>query len=149
SIDQSQSDPRTYVYVLDVTAGSVTRLSGADFDTGTGVLDTSIGIMPDGESVVVGQSNGDLTRLVEINVKNTGRPTTLLQLTHQTNNIDIGSDGSIYLNEGIRPTEIWRMTPTGGGLERLSSLPDFRVRYGAYNKVLHNPEGRTWIAGTV
>ena len=149
SIDQSRSDPRTYVYVLDVVAGTVTRLSGGDFDTGTGVLDASIGIMPDGQSVVVGQSNGDLTRLVELDINNRTPPATLLQLTHQTNNIDIGPDGSVYLNEGIRPADIWRLTPTGSGLERLNSLPDYRLRYGGSNKVLHTREGRTWIAATV
>ena len=95
-------------------------------------------------------ANGDLTKLLAIDLTAPSRTTTVLDLPQQTNQIDIGPDGSIYLNQQVRSPEIWRFTSAGTDLEKLNTFPDLRSsQYGSVSTTLHSPEGRTWISAIV
>ncbi len=151
SSEQSDSDRLTYLYVLDIANGKVSRLAtDVSFGSSVGIGANAVAITPDGRSVVVGIPNGDLTKLLAIDLATPSRTTTVLDLPEEINQIDIGPDGSMFLNQQVRSSEIWRFTITGRDLEKLNMFPDLRRSvYGAVNTTLHSPEGRTWISAVV
>jgi hypothetical protein len=92
---------------------------------------------------------GDESQIVSIPRDGSGREAVLLRTTSFVNNVAMGPDGSIYLDQMNRPSELVRFAPSTGQLERTPLPPSifpgvFPLRDG---KVLaaQRTRGRTRI----
>jgi eukaryotic-like serine/threonine-protein kinase len=101
------------LYVLDINTGS-SQLLAPDLPNGKSTEPYALAITPDGRSVISEYRSGDLLRVVAIPLSGKGRVQTLLTLTSASYGMDVGPDGSIYLDEVDRPDQILRFPQSGG-----------------------------------
>src|SRR5207253_112071 len=88
----------------------------------------SLAVTPDAQSVVVAVDIGDLTRLAAVDLRQPNRPRTLIDLQASTfSSVDVGPDGSLYVGQATRPSDIWQVTTSGAGMERLNAFPNLRI----------------------
>jgi serine/threonine protein kinase len=110
----------------------------------TGVAVIPLAISPDGRSALVDLPSGDLHRIVAVPLDRNSVIRTLLTLTTPPLSIDVGADGSIYLDQPDTRLEVVRTAVNGAVIEHLVkstvppeycsavlSLPDGRVLFPA------------------
>jgi tRNA A-37 threonylcarbamoyl transferase component Bud32 len=86
---------------------------------------TTLAVTPDGLAVLVTKFIGDGSQIVSIPRDGSGRETVLLRTTSFVNNVAMGPDGSIYLDQMNRPAELVRYAPSTGRLDRTPLPPSF------------------------
>ena len=69
---------------------------------------------PDGQSVVVAFQNGDEFQVGRVPTSGSGRMTPVFSSTSSIWGIDVGPDGSIYVDQVLRPDEVVRYDPATG-----------------------------------
>jgi hypothetical protein len=138
--EQSSTDSGTNLYLLDIEEQTSVRMSVDLQPT------SKLAVTPDNKSVVVAVQNGDLGRVVSIPVDPEGTPQTLMNLQHQTEtlgmNLDVGPDGSIYVDQSSRPAEVLRFGVSGEDLRRVAIIPNPVI----VEPPLHLPDGRTLLS---
>jgi eukaryotic-like serine/threonine-protein kinase len=111
---------------------SVDTMFAIDLKTGTSrVLSTHVGsaavaamrVAADGQSVLVAEPFGDELAIRAIPRDGSDRQRTLLTVTSLIYAIDVGKDGSLYLDQHDRPVEVLTWSPTTGRLDRMP-LPE-------------------------
>ena len=99
------------------------------------VSNSSLRRSPDGRSVIVAFLDGDVYRVVSVPTSGTGPITPLFNSTSWIWGIDVGSDGSIYADQALRPVDVIEYDPATGR-SRQRPLP------GSSRKVLPLSDGR-------
>jgi hypothetical protein len=113
-------DTTSHLYILNVDSGAMRRLAAGTIDESTV---SSAVPSPDGKTVVVASVAGSLfTRISAIPVGG-GPVRSLFTLTRQVWTLDMGSDGSIYVDQVSRQANLLRFPPQGGKTERLATYP--------------------------
>jgi serine/threonine protein kinase len=108
------------LYVLDINTGRAQPLA-PELPDGKSIEPFALAITRDGRSVISEYRSGDLLRVVAIPLSGKGRVRTLLTLTSASLGMDVGPDGSIYLDEVDRPEQILRFPQSGGTPDTLFS----------------------------
>src|SRR5262249_34847389 len=136
------------LYMLDITAEKAVKLATEIRGLATFPFE-SLGITPGGHSVIVTTPNGDLTRLLAVDVDHPDRARTFIDLPGLVSGLDIGPDGSLYLDQAARPGEVLRFSSSGKELEHLNVLPTVKGPYGVTPRAVHSREGKTWVVNNV
>ena len=110
-----------HLYDLDLVSGGIRRLhedSPGEFHN----FYAAVASTRDGKHAIVSTAHGNLYRVAEIPLDGNGPSRPLLNLVHPATSLDTGPDGSIYLDQLDRETELLRFSAEGGHVERLVSL---------------------------
>ena len=78
----------------------------------------AVAVTPDGHSALVVEAVGDEFRVVSVPRDGSDRTTNLVSTTAFAPAISVGPDGSIFLEQQLRPTELIRYDPASGRLQR-------------------------------
>ncbi len=140
-IGASGPDALDRLYVLDLVSGRSRRLApGAVVNLQFGAF--PFGVHSDGRWVLTDLPDGSLHRIVGFPRDGAAGWRTLLTLTMTPWFVDVGPDGSVYLDQLDRPPEALRFGGSGGEPERVAistttgygaalPLPDGRVLFPA------------------
>ena len=136
---------RYHLYVMEIATGQMSRIPWS------GQVESAnywpLAVMPDGESVLVSAPNGDLNRIVAISLKPPFQLRPVLDLQQQVQGIDIGPDGSLYVDQVIRPVEVLRFSDSGRNMEHIGGFPN--IAMDLLNPAVHLPDGRTLGTGMI
>jgi eukaryotic-like serine/threonine-protein kinase len=110
-----------HLYVMELSSEKISRLApGASFGTGYGSY-FPLAFTTDDRAALVDMPSDDTHRIVSVPLDG-GPHRTLLTLTNHIGYFDVGSDGSIYLDQVDRPVEFIRMSPDGRTRERIGAV---------------------------
>jgi serine/threonine protein kinase len=135
-----------HLYLLEISTGTITQIPW-NVSKLEAVNYWPLAVMPDGESLVTTVPNGDLHRLVAISLSPPYQVRPLLDLQHQVQGIDVGPDGSLYVDQITRPVEVVRFPDSGGEIEHLGGFSTVTIPLVSH--VLHLPDDRTLAMGLV
>ena len=76
----------------------------------------------DGRTILLTTQDENLVRLMSIPASGNSPPVSLLTLTNEAYGLDIGPDGSIFLDQVERPPELLRFPASGGHVEKIADL---------------------------
>ena len=136
------------VFVINLASGRTRRLA-PDLSPGA---QTPIGVTPDGRSVLLALPSGNVHRIVQVPRDGTAPIQPLITLMASPSTLDVGPDGSLYVDQSERIKEIlWHSAATGRterralpettrGSTAALPLPDGRVLFGSV------PAGREQLA---
>jgi len=135
---ENESTPR--LYLMDIATGT-TRPLAPDLASRHNNEGYPIAITPDGRGVLWEVSAGDLHRVIVLPRDGKGGIQTLVTLTKPPWYMDMGKDGSLYLDQIERPHELLRFPVTGGPPEVLASS-DTYVLPEQYGDPVETSDGR-------
>jgi eukaryotic-like serine/threonine-protein kinase len=81
-----------------------------------------LGVNPSSGSVVINRNIGDLHQILSVPRGGT-EAEVLLTLTDRSGSVDVGADGSLYVDQISRPSQILRFDESGHAAEELGVLP--------------------------
>ena len=134
-----QSGGVDHLYVMDIAGKKFRRLDPDSLTPPPG----SLAITPDDQWVVTTARSGNLVRLFAIARDGSGRTRTIAHLTATVGALDIGQDGSVYLDQELRPVQLHRYSPSDHKTESRT----LAIYTGNTVLPLSLPDGRTLIAG--
>ncbi len=125
--------------ILNLPDGHIRWLSmGATDDSST----DGLAVSRDGQSVLISRRRGDITEIVSLPASGRGSSRVLFGgMPARVNNLDTGSDGTVYLDELDEPVHILRFSPTGGPAKQISSFPG----PAGWTAAMVLPDGRTVV----
>jgi hypothetical protein len=128
------------LYALDLkSARAVPLAPGLSFSRTTQAL----AVAPDGRSVVLTVDSGDSQHVVKVLTDGSGDVKTLFPVTEFVFYLDVGHDGSVYLDQWDRMGEVVRLSPSGGAPEHIG----YNKRSGLYIGIaLPLPDGRVVVS---
>jgi len=130
--EQDKADPFPHLYVIDLTSVKTRRLEPElEFRRRSSLSLFPLAISPDDEFVLAAQQVGDLFRVISIGRSGEGPVRTLFTVTMPLWFMDVDKDGRIYLDQGDRPLEVLRFSPSGGTPETLAGPLN-----GSFNKMV-------------
>jgi serine/threonine protein kinase len=117
---QARNEPNS-LQVLDLATGRFLPLApGVPFAVGD--LDF-FALAADARSAFIGIRVDDIHRIVRYPLDGSADAHTILTLTLPANYLDVGADGSLYLDQWDRPDEILRLSSPHGPVEHLGVVP--------------------------
>jgi len=120
TLDQADADPVLHLYIIDLTSGKARRLA-PELDLDTSVISLfPLAVPISDQSVLIDSREGDLHRIVEVPRSGSAPARTLLSLTSPPLFMDVGKDGTLYLDQAVRPNAILRFFANGGSPEVLA-----------------------------
>lgn len=145
TLDQGEADPLPHLYAIDLTSGKTRRLAPElDIRMPSGWF--PLAVASDDRSVLTDLRVGDLHRIVAIPRNGSGPIRSLLSLTLPPYFLDVGRDGSLYLDQIDRPLEVLRFSASGGTPELLAGTAS--PPQEAYSTVQF-PDGRVQLPSIV
>ena len=136
---------RYHLYILEISTGQITRIPwNVEFESDNY---WPLAVTPDGESVLVSAPNGDLRRIVAISLTPPFQARPLLELQQQVQGMDVGPDGSIYLDQMILPVEVLRFSDLGTNVEQIGGFGNITIPILV--AAVHLPDGRTLSTGVI
>jgi hypothetical protein len=135
---------RYRLYTLEISTGQMTQIP---WNVEAADNYWPLAVMPDGESVLVSDPNGDLTRIVAISLRPPFQAKPLIDLQQQVQGMDVGPDGSIYVDQINRPVEVLRFSDLGRNVERIGAFPNITMTL--VDPAVHLPDGRTLGTGVI
>lgn len=140
----SAAAPVAYLHRIDLTTKNVVRLApnlelGGSPKEYTAISGLALAVSPDGRTALLNLPSGDLHRIVAIPLDGSSSVRTLLTLTATPLFMDVGGDGSIYVDQVDDRLEVVRTPVNGAPVERLvkSTIPPEYC-----SAVLALPDGR-------
>jgi eukaryotic-like serine/threonine-protein kinase len=118
---EAPSEGPNSLYVIDLASGRTRHLASVTL-IDQGAFPGGLAVTPDGRSVLVNLSSGNLSSIVSIPRDGSSTKKTLLTLTMLTGFIDVGSDGSLYLDQIDRVGEVLRFSSIGGTPEKIAKV---------------------------
>src|SRR5262249_26516596 len=95
---------------IDLETGKVQRLSNVKMlEQYPGAL----AVGSDDRTILVETGEGDLYNVVAVSRDGTAKPHTLFSTTNGIYTIDTGPDGSVYVDQTNRPTQVLRLSASG------------------------------------
>ena len=126
------------LYALDLQTGRSRRLS-----PGLVIPERRLGfpmaITPDGRRVLVGLTKGDLRAIVAVPRSGNDTPETVLSVTQNMWYLDVGPDGSLYMDQLLERQEALRFPVNGG-------RPEVLLRGLALGPVLEREDGSLLVS---
>ena len=134
-----------HLYVIDLTSGRVRRIvpTVSISPSWTFPLSTT----RDGVSVLFDLPAGNLHRIVAVPRDGSEQVRPIVTLTEQPLYLDIGPDGSLYVDQIDQPANLLRFAPASGALERIP-LPSVTAN-ATVQSTLPLPDGRVLLTGRV
>jgi hypothetical protein len=126
-----------HVYLVEIASGALRRLDSGFRDDSALTAVTSSG---DGKTILAAGRAGHLSRVVAIPVNGRAAAQVLFTLTEEVNALDAAPDGTIYLDQRVRPVDLLRFPAAGGHAERIATWP------AAGHSMAVLPDGRVVIA---
>ena len=123
----------TGLYVIDLASGRTRRLAPTALIAAT----TQLAITPDDQWVLFDLPSGNVHRIVRVPRDGSPVMRSLVTLTGGTSGLDVGPDGSLYVGQSERISEVFWYSPSTGKVERLT-LPDSAKQ----DMLLPLPDGR-------
>lgn len=130
-----------HLYLLDLATGQPRRIDG-QLPTQRNNEGFPIAPTPDSRAVLVEVASGDLHRVVRVPCDGTGPIQTVLTLTEAPWYMDLSPDGTLYLDQVVRPHEILRFSPAGGAAPEVLASSDTHVAAGPYMAPVQVSDGR-------
>jgi predicted Ser/Thr protein kinase/WD40 repeat protein len=139
------SDRRQHVWLLDLDSGKVRRFLSPSEDDST---INNCAVSRDGKSVWFSRIIGNAMLISTASREGHILMPSVLTLTNAVYSMDIGSDGSLYVDQIDRPGALLRFRPNGGTGENIAAITDNEV-VGSANSVAESfailPDGRAAI----
>jgi hypothetical protein len=129
-----------HYYVMDLTTGG-SRALASELKPPNDTVH-AIAIAPGGQSVLVSAAIGDLSRVVAVPRSGSGAQRDLFSLQAPAWFLDAGPDGSVYVDQVQRPTEVLRFPASGGVPEKLPGVEDQNLGIAPL------PDGRVLLMST-
>ncbi len=108
-----------------------------------------LAVTQDGGSVLFDLPSGNLHRIVAVPRDGSGQVRPIVTLTEQPLFLDIGPDGSLYVDQIDQSADLLRFAPASGALERIP-LPSVYVSNLAHTQsALPLPDGRVLLTGRI
>ena len=139
---EASVDSPQHLYAIDLDTGATRRLApGVTIPVPPEYF--ALAVHPDGRSVLIDLPGGNLHRVVAVPRDGSASVRTLMTLTMGPWFMDVGPDGSLYLDQLDRPAEVLRFSRAGGVPERIAASPTYvpYMRGGATPL----PDGRVLI----
>src|SRR5262249_42276208 len=117
-------DPQPHVYVVDLSSKKLRKV-----DSNLGVNAALWPVAVDrGHSILSDSPAGDLHRVVAIDPDGEHLPRTLFALTGRFSGLDIGGDGTIFVDQQNNTLEVLRIHASGGPVERLAKAETYSLK---------------------
>jgi sugar lactone lactonase YvrE len=129
------------LYVVDLISHTVRRVGEAVTIPFGYYL--PLAVSPDGQSILVDFPAGNLHRIVAIPRDGSEQVLPLVTLTELPLWLDVGRDGSLYVDQAERPAEILRVSPGSRVMERMPAPA--RTDVGGAQASLPLPDGRVLV----
>ena len=113
-----ETDPSSHLFVLDLATGRSRRLAPNVAVTRTA---ESLPLAATENAVITDLPSGNVHQLISIPRTGRGPITKLNALTVAPWGLDVGPDGTLYMDQVERPLELLRFPPSGGRPEVLAS----------------------------
>lgn len=108
-----------HLYDLDLASGKMRQIRDDSPGEFGGYYSA---VCPTGDgNAVVSTAHGSMYRVAAIPLNGRGPSRQLLNLVHPITSLDIGPDGSLYLDQFDRETELLRFSRAGGHVDRLAA----------------------------
>lgn len=146
TLDQAKTDTLSHLYVLDLTSGKARRLASELHLAPSALNFFPLAVPLDDQSVLIDAREGDLHQIVEVPRNGFGPVRTLLSLTAPLLFMDVGRDGSLFLDQAVRPSEVLRFSAPGGTPEVLAGS---ETPYSGAYSTFRVADGRVLIDSTV
>src|SRR6185295_16496438 len=132
-VDRLQENPG--FLEVDLNTAAVRRIPDA------GVAVQSWTPSADGKSIIASTQAGTLVRVITIPLDGRTPPQTLFTVSDDIQSIDAGADGSVFADLISRPSEVVRLSPRGGPVEKIASVPQMPY----VDMVVALPDGRAVV----
>jgi eukaryotic-like serine/threonine-protein kinase len=129
------------LYVIDLTSGQTRRLA-PQLPIHMTTEGFPMAPTADNRSVIIDLPSGDLHQIVAIPRSGSGPIRVLMTLTTPPWIMDVGPDGSIFLDQVDRPFQVLRFPTSGGTPEALATSPAFSA---GISSPAEFPDGRFLI----
>ncbi len=137
-----------HLYVVDLTSGRVRRIVPT-VSISPPSWTFPLAVTQDGGSVLFDLPAGNLHRIVAVPRDGSGQVRPIVTLTEQPLFLDIGPDGSLYVDQIDQPADLLRFAPASGALERIP-LPSVSVSANTQSTLaLPLPDGRVLLTGRI
>ncbi|HXJ15990.1 MAG TPA: protein kinase [Candidatus Polarisedimenticolia bacterium] len=113
-----------HLYALDIATGNSRRLA-PDLPITVASQNFALAVAPDGQSVLFDLPSGNLHRIVAIPRSGESKFRTVIDLTSPTWHLDVGAEGSLYVDQIDRPLQILKISPSGGIPDVLASIESY------------------------
>ena len=114
-----------HIHWLDLASNKNRRLAPSIPALGVTEISFPIAVEGDGRSVLFDLPAGNLHHIIAAPTDGSASLRPVLDLTAAPGYLDIGPDGSLYLDQWTRPGEVLRFAPEGGSVERLGEVVSF------------------------
>jgi eukaryotic-like serine/threonine-protein kinase len=113
TVKEARPGGAPHLYALNITTGSMRQLAPQSPIRLPSFL-FPLAVTPDNRSVLLDLPTGDLHQIVAVPISGSGPVQPLATLTNPPWFIDVGSDGSLYIDQIDRPQEVLRFPLSGG-----------------------------------
>jgi len=120
ALDQDKADPSPHLYALDLASGKTRRLAPELDLVPSAINFFPLAVSNDDQSVLIDSREGDLHRIVAASRSGSGPLRTVQSLTSAPWFLDVGKDGTLYLDQTARTLEVLRFSALGGTPEVLA-----------------------------
>jgi hypothetical protein len=133
------SDGSPHLYALDIASGRTRRLAPQLPIRQTSPLSFPLAVTPDNRSVLIDLPSGNLHQIVAVPRSGSGPVQVLMTLTTAPWLMDVGPDGSLYLDQVERPLQLLRFPVSGGTPEVIASSETYPPEF---MQPVELPDGR-------
>ena len=140
--DQLQTDLQPQLYIIDLRTAAVKRV---ETDAAAAVAGGGLSLSPDGKEILLVSLSGDSNSVVQI-PRDGGPGRILFSTTSNIWDVSAAADGSIYIDQVLRPHEIIRVGTTQANLEHVLTTVKFDEE-PTRDMALPLPDGRLIVPG--
>ncbi len=137
-----EADTAAHLWVVDLATGKMRQLP-EDYPGEFSGFNSAVAATRDGKDAVISTMRGNIYRVAAVALDGHGPTRTLLEMVHPVFALDTGPDGSVYLDQSDRGSELVRFSAQGGHAEKVAAISNPAVGEhdeGEYFTVL--PDGR-------
>jgi serine/threonine protein kinase len=144
-----EADTGAHLWVVDLATGKMRQLPD-DYPGEFSGFYSAVAATRDGKDAVISTMRGNIYRVAAAPLDGHGPTRTLLEMVHPVFALDTSPDGSIYLDQSDRGSELVRFSAQGGHAEKVAAISNPAVGEhdeGEYFTVL--PDGHVvWAERT-
>jgi len=116
-----EADTGAHLWVVDLATGKMRQLP-EDYPGEFSGFYSAAAASRDGKDAVISTMRGNIYRVAAVAVDGHGPTRTLLEMVHPVFALDAGPDGSIYLDQSDRGSELVRFSAQGGHAEKVAAI---------------------------
>jgi eukaryotic-like serine/threonine-protein kinase len=138
-----------HLHVIDLTSGRVRRIVPAVSISPASWL-FPLAVTHDGQSVLFDLAAGNLHRIVAVPRDGSAQVRPIVTLTETPQWLDMGPDGSLYVDQIEQPADLLRFAPASGAVERIPLPGGVGSATGtSSDSMLPLPDGRVLLASRI